>query len=143
MTETLEALITALKVIGHGALQGLGGLASMDPAGAFLGKLNTGAPQGVEYYAVAADYEPTGQGIRILLTGAADAVLDRVFDEKANDLVVPESGVYEANGCQVFPIPDERVFLIAPNQGVVHTTMFGHAPATDKLLAWLSWSTRK
>ena len=138
VTETLEGLITALKVIGHAALKGLAGLASMDPAGAFIGKLNGGAPQGVEYYAIAADYQPTDQGLRILLTGTADAVLDRVFEEKANDLVVPEAGVYAANGCQVFPLQDERVFLIAPNQGVVHTTMFGHAPATDKLLTWLS-----
>jgi hypothetical protein len=46
VTETLEAIITAVKVLAHGALKGLQGLASMQPDGEFLKKLNQGAPAG-------------------------------------------------------------------------------------------------
>ena len=48
VTETLEAIITAVKVIGHGALKGLQGLASMQPTAA--PENNQGAPAGRGYY---------------------------------------------------------------------------------------------
>src|SRR5208282_3676199 len=35
ITETFEALITVVKIVGHGALKGLPGLASMRPKGTF------------------------------------------------------------------------------------------------------------
>lgn len=138
VVETLEILITAIKMIGHGALRGLDGLAAMRPDGEFLRKLNQGAPAGEGYYAVAADYEPTDEGIRALLTGKlADAVLDRVFDQTPNDLVVPEPGVYGANGSEAFPILDAHVLKLPSNAGVMHTTVFGYAPVTEKLTEWL------
>lgn len=137
VSEALEAFITVIKVIGHGMLKGLDGLASMNPNGTFLHELNQGAPAGVDYYAIAADYEPTDQGLRILLTGAADAVLDRVFKDDPNDLVVPEMGVYATNGCGAFPLRSECLLRIAHDQGVLHTTIFGHRPASDKILEWL------
>jgi hypothetical protein len=139
VTETLEALITAVKVIGHGALKGLEGLASMRPGGPFLKELNGGsAPSNPGYCAIAADFEPVDQGLRALVTGSlADAVLDRVFQDVANDLVVPEPGVYGANGTASFPIPDARLLKAPPADGIIHTTIFGYPPATAKLLEWL------
>lgn len=138
VAETLETLITAVKIIGHGALKGLNGLGAMRPDGEFLRRLNQGAPGGEGYYAVAADYEPTDEGLRALLTGKlAGAVMDRVFQQTPNDLVVPEPGVYEANGSAAFPIPDVRVLKVPRNAGVIHTTVFGYAPVTGKLLEWL------
>jgi hypothetical protein len=139
VTETLEAIITAVKVIGHGALKGLQGLASMQPDGEFLKKLNQGAPAGRGYYAIAADYEPTDPGLRALVAGSvADGVLDRVFEGMGNDLVVPESGVYSANGSGAFPIPDERLLRVKNDAGVIHTTFFGYAPAWRKVAEWLT-----
>jgi hypothetical protein len=139
ITETLEALITAVKVIGHGALQGLDGLACMRPAGAFLKTLNHGEPAGAEYYAVAADFEPTDSGLKALLAGTvADAVIDRVFENVPNDMVVPEPGVYGENGCKTFPIAGvNRMLQIPPGAGVVHTTLFGSDLVRAKLLDWL------
>lgn len=139
VTKTLEALITAIKVIGHGALKGLDGLASMRPDGDFLRTLNQGSPPGGGYYAIAADYEPEDQGLRALLTGSVrDAVMDRVFEQVANDLVVPEPGVYGENGSGAFPIPDARLIKVPARAGVVHTTFFGYPATSQKLLEWLA-----
>jgi hypothetical protein len=138
VVETLETLITAVKVIGHGALRGLDGLSAMSPQGDFLRTLNQGAPAGVTYAAIAADFEPTDQGLRSLITGSvADGVADRVFQEVANDLVVPEPGVYGANGNAAFPIADGNLLTVPAAAGVVHTTLFAHAETNAKLLEWL------
>lgn len=139
LAETLESIITVVKVIAHGALTGLDGLASMRPLGEFIRTLNQGASSGTGYYAVSADFEPTNEGLRALLAGTvADAVLDRVFEAVHNDLVVPEPGVYDANGNAAFPIPAERLLRIPSGAGVVHTTVFGHAPAIAKVAEWLA-----
>ena len=138
VTETLEAIITVVKVIGHGALGGLDGLASMHPAGPFLAALN-GAPGGGDgYFAISADYEPQDAGLKGLVTGgAADAVIDRVFEGALNDLVVPEVGVYAVEGSAAFPVPPARRLQISADQGVLHTTLFGYAAASARLLDWL------
>ena len=138
VVEALEALIMVIKVIGHGALKSLDGLAAMKPTGKFLNKLNSGIPTGSQYYAIAANYGPTNQGLKALLTGAADGVIDMVFKEAANDWVVPEEGVYSviANN-NAFPIQLSQLYLIPPSEGVMHTTMFGHPPVSQLLDKWL------
>jgi hypothetical protein len=139
VVEVLEAIITVVKMIGHGALKGLDGLASMRPDGKILKALNAGQPSGVEYFAIAADYEPQAQGLKALVAGSvADAVLDRVFQKVANDLVVPEPGVYGKNGSGGFPIPDARLLRLAATEGVVHTTMFSHPSTSARLNQWLT-----
>jgi hypothetical protein len=111
----------------------------MRPGGPFLERLNHGAPVGDGYYAIAADYEPTDQGLRALVArSVADRVLDRVFEDVGNDLVVPEPGVYSANGSGAFPIPEGRVLRVPAKAGVLHTTFFGHEPACAKLAEWLA-----
>jgi hypothetical protein len=137
--ETLEAIITAVKVIGHGTLQGLEGLASMQPGGDFLARLNGGAPSGTGYHAIGADFAPVGDGWKALISGTvADAVLDRVFEQVPNDLVVPEPGVFAVSGCPAFPIPDARRLPVPASAGVIHTTLFGYPPTGERLLDWLT-----
>jgi len=138
VVETLEALITVIKVIGHGALKGLPGLAAMCPRGELLSRLNQGAAGGGGYYAIAADFEPASDDLKLLVAGrVADQVADRVFLDAANDLVVPEFGVFDSNGSAAFPIPAERVLRIPATAGVIHTTVFAYPPTSDKLLQWL------
>jgi len=143
VAETLEVLLTAIKVIGHGVLKGLDGLASMRPDGEFLGRFNAGTrePPAADggYYAAAADYEPTHEGLKALVAGRiADAVIDRVFEHTANDLVVPEPGVYSAiDGNRGFPVEAGRLLRIPADVGVIHTTVFGYLPLGPKLLEWL------
>jgi pimeloyl-ACP methyl ester carboxylesterase len=138
VSETLEALITVVKVIGHGVLKGLDGLTTMQPDGDFLNTLNQGGQASEAYHAVAGDYEPTDEGLRALLTGATNAVVDLVFEKVPNDIVVPEPGVFGANGSTIFPIPDTRVLKVPSNAGVIHTTMFDYPPVSGKLTEWLA-----
>lgn len=137
ITESLEAILTALKVIGHGALKGLPGLAAMQPQGAFLQRLNSAAASG-EYYAITADFEPNAGTLRGLFTQhAADHVVDRIFSNTANDLVVPTTGVYDVQGSSGFPVPPERVLRFDARAGVIHTTYFGAAETASALERWL------
>ena len=139
VTEFLEGLITAVKVLGHAGLAGLPGLASMDPRGQFLRGLNITAAVADKAYAIAADYEPTDAGLQALVMGTvADAVIDRIFQDAPNDLVVPQLGVFEKNGGSAFPIPPTQVLTIDKSAGVIHTTLFSHKPACDKILEWLT-----
>lgn len=138
VTETLEALVTVVKMLGHGALRGLGGLNSMHPAGAFLAGLNRRERGRAEYFAIAANYEPTDPGLRGVVMGAADKVVDRIFGDSGNDLVVPTRGVWEANGCESFPLRADHVHSFAPGDGVMHTTFFSQGVVSAKLQEWLA-----
>jgi hypothetical protein len=137
ITETLEAMITALKVIGHGALQGLPGLTSMRPEGEFLSTLNQGRPDGIEYFGISANFEPPNAGLKALVRGTADAVLDFVFQQAENDLVVPEAGVYAANGSAAFPIGSTQLLRLPQSAAISHTTMFGYPQVSEEFVRWL------
>jgi hypothetical protein len=138
VSETLEALLTTLKVVGHGALNGLPGLLAMRPDGEFIGALNHGAPRPVEYFAAAADFRAAGHGLNALVAGAANHAMDIVFENDPNDLVVPESGVYGANGCQAFPVDPSRLLLLPESAAVTHTTMFGCSDVSARIEQWLT-----
>jgi hypothetical protein len=138
VTETLEAILSVVKIVGHGALGGLDGLSAMRPGGDFLNALNAGREDGSRYYAIAANYEPVDEGLKTLLTGSVtDAVMDRVFEHVPNDLVVPEPGVYGPNGSMAFPIADTRCLQVPVDAGVIHTALFTYPPAMDRLQDWL------
>lgn len=138
VTETLEALITVIKVLGHGGLKGLDGLASMHPGGRFLATLNEAGGQPGDYYAITANYEPTDRGLRALVAGAVDSVVDQVFGDAGNDLVVPTEGVYQKNGNARFPVPSDRLLAFDAAQGVMHTRVFEQPEVSRRLLAWLA-----
>ena len=138
VSEILEALITLLKVIGHGGLKGLDGLASMNPTGKFLSTLNGAGGQPGEYFAIAANYEPTDRGLRALVSGAADGVADQVFGNAGNDLVVPTDGVFAKNGNARFPVPTDRLLRFDAADGVMHTSVFEQPRSAQRLLQWLN-----
>lgn len=136
VADILEGLLIAVKVIGHGALKGLAGLRAQDPASDFLRSLNHGGARDAQYFGISANYEPHDTGLRSLVSGAADAVIDRVFDAE-NDLVVPERGVYDANGSDSFPLRQERTLRLGRDAGVMHTTMFGNPDVARRIGEWL------
>jgi hypothetical protein len=138
VADILEGILIGVKIIGHGALNGLVGLESMHPGGAFLRRLNQGGRRGAQYFAIAADYQPIDLTIQSLVSRSADKLMDRVFEGARNDLVVPELGVYEANGSDSFPIADERRLKFPGSACVTHTTLFGRSELVDRLSAWLS-----
>jgi hypothetical protein len=133
----LEGLLIAVKIIGHGALNGLVGLQSMHPQGEFLTSLNRGGRPHAEYLAIAANYEPVDEGLRSLACRSANVLVDAVFEEAENDLVVPERGVYEKNGSESFPIAVERCLRLPATAGVMHTTIFRNTDVVRRLGEWL------
>ncbi len=137
VADVLEGILIAVKIIGHGALKGLAGLQAMNPNGPFLKRFKQAARHNAEYYAVAANYEPTDPGLRGLLSRGKDLVADHVFGGAGNDLVVPEAGVYAADDFDGFPIPTERLLRLPSSAGVMHTDMFGHPDVVQRLRAWL------
>jgi hypothetical protein len=134
VTDILEAIVTAVKMIGNAALEGLPGLTAMDPDGDFLSKMNAGVPTAARYYGVAADYEPKG-GLASLVS---DGVIDRVFNDAANDLVVPTVGVYSGSDDPGFPIPEDRVLEFTTEAAIGHSRYFSHPDTTAALLGWLT-----
>jgi hypothetical protein len=141
IADIFEGVLIGVKIIGHGALNGLLGLKSMHPESEFLKRLNRGGKRDARYFAVAADYEPTDLTIRSLVSISADKLIDRIFEDAENDLVVPELGVYAPNGCDSFPIADERCLRFPGSAGVTHTAMFGRTELADRLSAWLNPGT--
>lgn len=130
----LEGIITAVKVIGHGGLTSLDGLAAMNPQGAYLRSLGAGSVGRATYHGVAADFEPAGTAFgRLTLK---DALMDRIFEDAMNDLVVPTEGVATAAG-PCFPIDATNMLMLASDAGVTHTTYFGNQDVRDRLKTWL------
>ena len=135
--EVLDAVLVVVKLLGHGVLQGLDGLAAMDPRGEFLQVLNRGEKGGAEYHAIAADYEPQG-ALRQFVRTVADATLDRVFRNAPNDLVVPSLGVFQGNGHGGFPVEEVRVLRYGIDRDVIHTNYFGQPDTVGALRRWLT-----
>jgi pimeloyl-ACP methyl ester carboxylesterase len=132
----LEAVVTAVKVLAHGGLRHLPGLAAQRPGGDFLGWLR-GGPQGrTRYYAIAADWEPAEDSplAELVKQKVADTVMDQVFKDAKNDLVVPTLGVAGASG-PGFPIADAYTF--AASAGAIHTNLFKFDETQQRLLEWL------
>ena len=144
VSEVVDALVVGLKVISHGFLHDLVGLRAMKPRGDFLSSLNALTTRGVELFAIASDYEPTD---RRLISGArvADSILDAVFEQAPNDLVVPTIGAYaptnQANPPATvsgFPIPESKRVVFGHGDGVIHTEYFGNATTVKALCDWLA-----
>ena len=144
VSEVVDALVVGLKVIAHGFLHDLVGLRAMKPRGDFLSSLNALTARGVELFAIASDYEPTD---RRLISGArvADSILDAVFEQAPNDLVVPTIGAYaptnQANPPATvpgFPIPESKRVVFGHGDGVIHTEYFGNATTVKALCDWLA-----
>lgn len=132
IVEALEGLVTVVKQLAVGALKGLDGLQSMNPAGNFIHTLNEGPVGNTRYYALASNFEPAVPGFKSF---AMDRLTDSIFKAN-NDLVVPTDGVFSKNGRGGFPI-DEK-FVFEPSAGVGHTNFFAQKKTNEKILEWLS-----
>ncbi len=128
----LEVVLRLVQQVVVGALDGLDGLAAMDPDSPFLTEvLNTPDSQvdRQDWTAVGADYEPPPGSAPARV--ALDAGSDIVFGDRPNDLVVPTEGCYDVPGVPGFPIADRLVF--AADDGVDHNG-YWRAPGFVDLL---------
>jgi hypothetical protein len=135
--KVLDALVLVVKVVGHGLLTDLEGLAAMNPRGPFLEAMNVPGGAAPEYFAIASDFEPKAGTPLFSLTRAKDLAADKVFEDAANDLVVPRDGVFSSNGAGGFPIEEARCLKFGRADGIVHTEFFAEPRVGTQLLAWL------
>ncbi|MFT3799630.1 MAG: caspase family protein [Burkholderiaceae bacterium] len=134
----LDAVILGVKLIAHGLLEDLDGLAAMNPGGEFLKSMNAPGATSAEYFALDSDFEPQPGTPLFSLTRLEDAAADSVFDQVANDLVVPQAGVFAGNGASGFPIDSGRRLDFGRADGVIHTEFFSDARTGRQILAWLT-----
>lgn len=135
----IEGVISAVKVIAHAGLQYLPGLAAQAPNSDFLTWLRSKQIDRVDHFALAGDFEPSAGGLRELIKQTiADRVIDDVFEDDKNDLVVPTLGVGESGTGFGFPIALERRYTFPNDSGISHTNFFGHPETTKKIMEWLA-----
>jgi hypothetical protein len=130
VTDVLEVVLTVVKHLAVGALGGLDGLASMDPAMTWTtAQLPNPTPVLGRYRAIGSDYQPAeGAPLSRLLR---NFTTDAIFVNKGNDLVVP------TNGTDL----DQRIIAslrIPRTSGVDHSGFWTRIDAMDKLGEWLS-----
>jgi pimeloyl-ACP methyl ester carboxylesterase len=139
--EILEGIVCAVKVLGHSMLNGLPGLLSMKPGGSFLSNLGSASgPDNPlpEYFGITSDYTPNNPALLAFLRESIkNKLVDRIFGETANDMVVPTRGVFEVDKATNFPIASERVLSFGAADAVTHTTYFKEQRTGDALVRWL------
>jgi pimeloyl-ACP methyl ester carboxylesterase len=113
------------------SLVSLPGLADMAPDSLFLDKLNLPLVDSQSYWAVEANYRPSGP----LLRAVEDPIVDGLFRGKDNDLVVPTDGVSIVGSA--FSLPGSKVKKFALGEGVSHTHFFTKGETWDHILGAL------
>lgn len=136
VTDVLDIVLSVVKQVAVGILDGLDGLVAMNPRQAFLTEyLNVAdAVTTTAYRAVAADYNPPSGSA--LLRIARDGVTDLVFGQTGNDLVVPTAGVYDVPSAGTFPVGSPVLFTAA--DGVDHSTYWAQEPFVTAARDWLT-----
>ncbi len=126
---SLEVILGLVTLVGHAGARALPGIAALGTQGSYITNILNRASATVPtlYGATAANYEPApGRENGWLLDRIGNPAMDRIFTvdghRMANDLVVPQRGVFGANGHPAFPIADPLVF--EADDGVWHTAFF-------------------
>jgi pimeloyl-ACP methyl ester carboxylesterase len=129
---SIEVLLAIVKLLAYTFETSLPGLAAMGTETYIPKVLNAGtSDRPKEWYAAAAsNYAPDASADNGFITGPfATQVIDRVFrteaGDTANDLVVPQQGVYGANGHPLFPIADP--LLLNASDHVWHGGFFARS----------------
>lgn len=131
---TIEVFLAIVKLLAYAAGTKLPGIAAMGPQkGSYIAKLlNRGGKASKLYAAASADYTPDPKKDNAFFNGRfANYILDRVFGGAANDLIVPEAGVYTTNGHKAFPI--ENVLSFGTEDRVWHTDFFRQPRTLDHI----------
>lgn len=135
VTDILEGILTVIKVIGHAGLVSLDGLEAMAPGNTDLNSLNQSLIPNCTTYGIGSDFEPKIYGLAGAFCKAADSMVDRIFDDAPNDLVVPCNGMRDWDGKN--QIADSNYLYYPPEKGISHTQYFNQPQTAEQLLAWL------
>ena len=136
ISQTLETVLAVVKSIAIGTVHELEGLSAMAPGSEFLQQLNTGPadPAAATYRAITSDFEPSDPGLKAWLN---DEVRDRIFEDKANDMMVTIESMAGANGSARFPIKPASIRSFAAAEAVEHSDYFGQALTSSAFDDWL------
>ncbi len=136
ISQTLETVFAVVKSIAIGVVEELEGLSAMAPGSEFLQQLNTGPadPAAATYRAITSDFEPSDPGLKAWLN---DEVRDRIFEDKANDMMVTIESMAGANGSARFPIKPASMRGFAAADAVEHSDYFGQALTSSAFGDWL------
>lgn len=132
-TDVLTVVISVVKQMAVAAYGGLDGIMAMRPGGDWLRDLNQARPVTAIYHAIASNYEPAEDSPLARLT--RDRVVDLIFKNIGNDLIVPEGGVYAANGATSFPVKDFVSF--SSGESVDHSSYWTSAKVHQNFEDWL------
>ena len=105
----------------------------MDPRGDPISELNRRVAQCDRYAAIAADFEP---GRRKVRERAVDVLADALFQDVANDLVVPRDGVWQVGDRSL--VPADRRVSIAASAAVSHCLYFGRTDVQQAVHRFLT-----
>ncbi|MDH0748868.1 CHAT domain-containing protein [Pseudomonas sp. GD03842] len=121
------------------------GLASMEPSGATVRRLNgvEDPSQTATYRAITANFEPdrfdVGNGMtRALAEFLADRLTDRLWKNEDNDLVVDTASMTTFG--EGTTLPKTSVFAYANKDLIYHTVYFAQARTCEQLSNWLGMS---
>jgi CHAT domain len=144
-TYAIEIILAIIKFVAYASATSLPGLASMNTTGYIRSVLNASKqPSQAIYAASASNYEPDPNASNSFFTGSiGNTIMDRIFAREGqmigNDLVVPQAGVWEANGHPSFPISDRVVY--EPKDHVWHSGFFSRRQTLDHIKSFLSVPT--
>ncbi|MBM4422664.1 MAG: hypothetical protein FJ030_04635 [Chloroflexi bacterium] len=138
-TLTIEGILMLVKLLAHGALKGLPGLSAFNPSSDYLRRLNSSPPSATEYFAMAANFTPTAQGVlQRFGKWAQDKFIDSVFGQD-NDGVVPTRGSYEAAPSSPgFPVSGDHRKVYEKGDQLHHNNFFTAPIANDQVVDWLT-----
>jgi len=126
----MEGILAAVKLLARGMLAHAPGLGCLNPAGAYLRRLNRGPGPATAYFGLAAAYTPSRPGV-------SDRFTDALFGEP-NDGVVPTAGVYAIGRSGAgFPLPPENYRVLELGDRLYHSAYFNHAEVNRQVAAWL------
>ncbi|PPK72310.1 hypothetical protein B0F88_104103 [Methylobacter tundripaludum] len=125
-------LLTLASAIVDAGLPYVPGLEDQSPVSNLVNVLNSKPEYSERYYGFGADYEVTGN-LRTVVKAGVDSVVDRLFNDKANDLVVPTLGV-SSNAC--FSLDSSHIHDF--NGGEVYHTNFFFQTEIRKILEFLA-----
>ncbi len=131
VTDVVDALAVVVGAVAARAIEGLVGVAALDPTGAYLRELDAAvAPPGITYRAVVADFAPRlGANVGERL---ANLAADRFFGHEPNDLVVPVASTVGTGARRI--VGDGAIYRFGPTDGVHHQNFFDR-PELDRCFA--------
>lgn len=138
-TLTMEGILTFVKVMAHGALAGLPGLACLNPGGDYLKRLNAATQPPTVYHSIGASFTPADPGmIAQLCKRVGDKLVDRIFGED-NDGVVPAEGTFSTGGAAspFNPSPEHRR-VYSLDDRMNHCNYFAQEVVRRQIGAWLT-----